>query len=167
MSKCIKCGRELTTGEPLEMYNGKCAKCYYEERNDVDDAVTYGTLGRFKILSEEEYIRLQNQIKLKQQLAKQGQEIKLKNDKLCELKRQLRDCQNALKRKTQSNRDLQSLRYKANRQFAINELAEVERLLYESHYREIDGKYYTEMEDVESLIDSRIKFLEGEKDVKD
>lgn len=160
MSKCIICGRELTTSEPIEMYNGKCAKCYYEEQNDVDDAVTYGTIGRFKILSEEEYIRLQNQIKLKQQLAKQGQEIKLKNDKLCELKRQLRDCQNALKRKTQSNRDLQSLRYKANRQFAINELAEVERLLYESHYREIDGKYYAEYEDIKNLIDNRIKGLE-------
>lgn len=52
-------------------------------------------------------------------------------------------------------------------QLAIQELAEVERLLYESHYREIDGKYYAEMEDIESLIDSRIKFLEGEKDVKD
>lgn len=52
-------------------------------------------------------------------------------------------------------------------QLAIQELAEVERLLYESHYREIDGKYYAEMEDIENLIYSRIKFLEGEKDVKD
>ena len=50
--------------------------------------------------------------------------------------------------------------------FAIQELAEVERLLYESHYKEIDNKYYAEYEDINSLIDSRIKALEelkGEK----
>lgn len=47
-------------------------------------------------------------------------------------------------------------------QLAIQELAEVERLLYESHYKEIDGKYYAEYEDIESLIDRRIKALKGE-----
>ena len=45
-------------------------------------------------------------------------------------------------------------------QLAIQELAEVERLLYESHYKEIDGKYYAEYEDINNLIDSRIKALE-------
>lgn len=44
---------------------------------------------------------------------------------------------------------------------AIQELAEVERLLYESHYKEIDGKYYAEYEDIKSLIDSRMKTLKG------
>ena len=51
-------------------------------------------------------------------------------------------------------------------QLAIQELAEIERLLYESHYKEIDNKYYAEYEDINSLIDSRIKVLEelkGEK----
>ena len=55
-------------------------------------------------------------------------------------------------------------------QFAIQELAEVERLLYESHYKEIDNRYYAEYEDIKNLIDSRIQALEelkGEKDVED
>lgn len=53
------------------------------------------------------------------------------------------------------------------KQLAIQELAEVERLLYESHYKEIDNRYYAEYEDIKNLIDSRIKALEelkGEKD---
>lgn len=45
-------------------------------------------------------------------------------------------------------------------QLAIQELVEIERLLYESHYKEIDNKYYAEYEDINSLIDSRIKALE-------
>lgn len=53
------------------------------------------------------------------------------------------------------------------KQLAIQELAEVERLLYESHYKEIDNRYYAEYEDIKNLIDSRIKALEelkGEKE---
>lgn len=49
-------------------------------------------------------------------------------------------------------------------QLAISELAEVERLLYESHYKEIEGKYYAEMQDIKNLIDYRIKCLGGESD---
>lgn len=45
-------------------------------------------------------------------------------------------------------------------QLAIQELAEVESLLYESRYKRIGNKYYVEYEDVNSLIDSRIKALE-------
>lgn len=53
------------------------------------------------------------------------------------------------------------------KQLAIQELSEVERLLYESHYKEIDNRYYAEYEDIKNLIDSRIQALEelkGEKD---
>lgn len=46
------------------------------------------------------------------------------------------------------------------KQLAIQELAEVERLLYESHYKEIDNRYYAEYEDIKNLIDSRIQALE-------
>ena len=56
------------------------------------------------------------------------------------------------------------------KQLAIQELSEVERLLYESHYKEIDNRYYAEYEDIKNLIDSRIQALEelkGEKDVED
>lgn len=63
---------------------------------------------------------------------------------------------------------VQVLQQKQNQtQLAIQELAEVERLLYESHYKEIDNRYYAEYEDIENLIDSRIQALEelkGEKD---
>ena len=45
-------------------------------------------------------------------------------------------------------------------QLAIQELVEIERLLYESHYKEIDNTYYAEYEDINNLIDSRIKALE-------
>ena len=45
-------------------------------------------------------------------------------------------------------------------QLAIQELEKIERLLYESHYKEIDNKYYAEYEDINNLIDSRIKALE-------
>ena len=31
MSKCIKCGRELTSAEIPEFYNGMCEKCYKEQ----------------------------------------------------------------------------------------------------------------------------------------
>ena len=31
MSKCIICGRELTSGESPEMYNNMCLKCYQEQ----------------------------------------------------------------------------------------------------------------------------------------
>lgn len=31
MSKCIKCGRKLTSGETLEIYSGMCGKCYEEQ----------------------------------------------------------------------------------------------------------------------------------------
>ena len=44
-------------------------------------------------------------------------------------------------------------------QLAIQELVEIERLLYESHYKEIDNKYYAEYADINNLIDSRIKAL--------
>ena len=45
-------------------------------------------------------------------------------------------------------------------QLAIQELVEIERLLYESHYKEIDNKYYAEYEDINNLINSRIEALE-------
>ena len=32
MSKCIICGRELTSGESPEMYNNMCLKCYQEQK---------------------------------------------------------------------------------------------------------------------------------------
>ena len=107
---------------------------------------------------------LRTQIKeLKQQLKEKGQEINIKNNKLAELKKELTICKDKLRRKTQSNRDLQHRVHNVNTQLAIQELAEVERLLYESHYKEIDNKYYAEYEDINNLIYSRIKALEESK----
>lgn len=58
-----------------------------------------------------------------------------------------------------ANRRVQELE-RLQTQLAIQELSEVERLLYESRYKRIGNKYYVEYEDINSLIDSRIKALE-------
>ena len=93
---------------------------------------------------------------LKQQLAEKDKEIerlknlfKLNNEVVINQGKEIFDLR------------VQILQQKQNQtQLAIQELAEIERLLYESHYKEIDNKYYAEYEDINSLIDSRIKALE-------
>lgn len=47
--------------------------------------------------------------------------------------------------------------------FAVAEFEELKRILYESHYREINGKCYLEMEDFEAVVNCRIKELEEKK----
>src|SRR5699024_3808462 len=66
---------------------------------------------------------------LKQQLDKMGQEISIKNNKISELKKELTICKDSLRRKTQSNRDLQHRVHNVNTQLAINELEKVKILL--------------------------------------
>ena len=93
------------------------------------------------------------------QLAEKDKEIKVRNDKLGKLKKQLTDCLNSLKRKTQSNRDLQSIRYKANRQFAIQELEKVKTLIQNAI--NFERPNFVEVYDA---INKQIKKLKGEKD---
>lgn len=47
--------------------------------------------------------------------------------------------------------------------FAVAELEELKRILYESHYQEINEKCYLEMEDFEAVVNCKIKELEEKK----
>ena len=96
----------------------------------------------------------QNEIQqIKQQLAEKDKEI-------AHLKDAVNMCQ-SIKRYDIGEMLIENAKLKQNQtQLAIQELAGIERLLYESHYKEIDNKYYAEYEDINSLIDSRIKALE-------
>lgn len=93
---------------------------------------------------------------LKQQLAEKDKEIeRLKN--LFELNNEVVINQG----KEMFDLRVQVLQQKQNQiQLAIQELVEIERLLYESHYKEIDNKYYAEYEDINNLINGRIEALE-------
>ena len=63
MSKCIICGRELTSGEPPEMYNNMCLKCY-QEQNYAEYPFKQGVTDYQKQIDQ-----------LKQQLAEKDKEI--------------------------------------------------------------------------------------------
>lgn len=180
MSKCIKCGRELTSAEIPEFYNGMCEKCY-KEQNCAEYLFKQGIYDYQNLIEQ-----LKQQLEEKDKLIEFGkEEIRKRNKRIDEIVERDR------KLFEDKNNEIESLNKRVNRyenmfrsrinrtgdmqkdielyinQLAINELAEVERLLYESHYREIDCKYYAEMEDIERLIDNRIKWLQGEKDVED
>lgn len=135
---CDVCGRKVNG---CHYINGMsfCEKCYQE---------TFGKDNQ------------QNEIQqLKQQLKEKDKEIE-------KLKQQYTILENENGKLTT---ELIMDKYKKaqkevsfGKQLAIQELAEIERLLYESHYKEIDNKYYAEYEDINNLIDSRIKALEKE-----
>ena len=105
---------------------------------------------------------------LKQQLDKMGQEINIKNNKISELKKELTICKDSLRRKTQSNRDLQHRVHNVNTQLAINELEKVKEQLDKeiiiiSNFDEMKKqlKYLVE---ILVYIQQRIKELKGEKE---
>lgn len=111
----------------------------------------------FNDIDELEKNKLLEINKLKQQLAEKDKEIE-------KLKQQYTILENENGKLTT---ELIMDKYKKaqkevsfGKQLAIQELAEVERLLYESHYKEIGNRYYAEYEDIKNLIDSRIKALE-------
>ena len=90
---------------------------------------------------------------LKQQLAEKDKKIEMLNT----IKNNAIECADLFKVAL-------SIRQK---DLAIQELSEVERLLYESHYKEIDNRYYAEYEDIKILIDSEIQQLEELKEGKE
>ena len=100
---------------------------------------------------------------LRQQLSKMGEEINIKNKKLAELKKELTICKDTLRRKTQSNRDLQHRVHKVNTEFAIKELQHIEDLLF-SKAMQITGtsvdsvRLYT----INEIISGEIEKLKGE-----
>lgn len=65
------------------------------------------------------YLESLDQIdQLKQQLEEKGKEINIKNNKLCELKKQLQNCQNEIIRLKASNKNLMSVIWKTKRERA-------------------------------------------------
>lgn len=94
---------------------------------------------------------------LKQQLDKMGQEINIKNNKLSELKKELTICKDSLRRKTQSNRDLQHRVHNVNTQLAINELEKVKILLQNAI--KYEGHTFVGIYDA---VNNQIKELKGE-----
>ena len=90
---------------------------------------------------------------LRQQLSKMGEEINIKNKKLAELKKELTICKDTLRRKTQSNRDLQHRVHNVNTQLAINEL---EKVIIITQWK------FSNVVDVVKYIEQRIKQLKGE-----
>lgn len=188
MSKCIKCGRELTSAEIPEFYNGMCEKCY-KEKNYAEYPFKQGI---------NDY---QNQLdQLKQQLEEKGKEINIKNNKLCELKKQLQNCQNEIIRLKASNKNLMSVIWKTKRERANkgrqvcqsqNESIKYKKLLNKSGQNQkllaiqelektlnfienvfdkalkscsLNNGYYDQILD---FIDQQIKEIKGEKDVED
>ena len=164
---CDICGREVNG---CSIVNGMkfCAKCYQEtfgkdnQQNEIQQLKQQleekdEQIKKRVMVYEKQFIEQTDEIySLKQQLAEKDKEIeRLKN--LFELNNEVVINQG----KEIFDLRVQVLQQKQNQtQIAINELAEVERLLYESHYKEIDNKYYAEYEDINNLIDSRIKALE-------
>lgn len=159
MSKCIKCGRELTTSEPIEMYNGMCTNCYWGSHmsarivaiDDSSDDIAYGTFGKFKMLSEEEYDKLQTEIKqLKKQLKEKDKLIEFGRKEIRKRNRRIDEIVERDKKLFEDkNKEIESLNKRVDRyenmfrsriartgdiqkdielyikQLAINELAEV------------------------------------------
>ena len=115
--------------------------------------------GEFEVSFVDKRIEQINQLKL--QLKEKGKEIKIRNDKLDELKKQLANCHKSLKRKTQSNRDLQHLKHKTNTQLAISELEKVKEWLEPKYFD------YEQINYLSKIIDKQIKELKGEKDDTD
>lgn len=95
MSKCIKCGRELTSAEIPEFYNGMCEKCC-KEQNCAEYPFKQGI-----------YDYQQQIDQLKQQLAEKDEQIKKRvmvyekqfieqTDEIYSLKQQLAEKQNTI-----------------------------------------------------------------------
>lgn len=107
---------------------------------------------------------------LKKQIKENGKEINTKNNKLAELKKELTICKDTLRRKTQSNRDLQHRVHNVNTQLAIQELEKVNGILTDTiievtqdefdlnklcYLEEISARFYEKMQ-------QQIKELKGE-----
>lgn len=185
MSKCIKCGRELTSAEIPEFYNGMCEKCC-KELNCAEYPFKQGI---------NDY---QNQIdQLKQQLDEKDTRIAELEDKdwyeacIKQLEEQNNRLIDTLKEKDKEiellkhlgNHEITVEMFKENtkliiekRQFAISELEKVKKLTenllekfcnsWEYNQKYMRGHRHIEYYDLIQGIDNQIKELKGEKDAE-
>lgn len=146
MSKCIKCGRELTSAEIPEFYNGMCEKCS-KELNCAEYPFKQGIYDYQKQLDQ-----------LKQQLAEKDKEIeRLKN--LFELNNEVVINQG----KEIFDLRVQVLQQKQNQtQLALQELEKVKTLIQNAI--NFEKPNFVEVYDA---INKQIKELKGEKDAED
>lgn len=184
---CDVCGRKVNG---CHYINGMsfCEKCYQEtfgkdnQQNEIQQLKQQLAEKDKEIahLKEKDNYHLRYELagadetitNLKQQLAVKGQEINIKNNKLAELKKELTICKDKLRRKTQSNRDLQHRVHNVNTQLAIQELEKVKNkcngmyeLWLDSNYKE--NMYNNEdiagvFEDISVFTNDLIKKLKGE-----
>lgn len=162
MSKCIKCGRELTSAEIPEFYNGMCEKCS-KELNCAEYPFKQGIYDYQKQLDQ-----------LKQQLAEKDKEIerlknlfKLNNEVVINQGQEIFDLR------------VQVLQQKQNQtQLAIQELEKVKENLKQleinidnqagfSQGYKLELKQKSLYKNVYKTIDQQINELKGEKDVED
>lgn len=157
MSKCIKCGRELNTGETLEIYSGMCGKCY-EEQYDKFVKKIYGKY-LFGVIENP----LRQQIdQLKQQLAEKDKEIE-------SLTNRTNRYENMFRSRINRTGDMQKDIELYVKQLAIQELEKLRNDIWELDI----GDYYLQnggilenikikRADVLKLIDQQINDLRGE-----
>lgn len=143
MSKCIKCGRELTSAEIPEFYNGMCEKCHREQNFDEYP---------FKQCIYD----YQQQIdQLKHQLEEKDKEIeRLKTKQELTFMHSKEDYFQRCNLLEEANIKLQF----TQTQLAIQELEKVKML--------IEWKFNSIIE-VREYLQQQIKELKGEKDVED
>lgn len=155
MSKCIKCGRELTSAEIPEFYNGMCEKCC-KELNCAEYPFKQGI---------NDY---QNQIdQLKQQLAEKDCRIEELEGQFayeCECNKQLVELQKQLAEKDKEIELLNAMISTLpahDKEIKEYELEKVKDFILENTMLE------TETAAVLTYIYQQIKELKGEKDVED
>ena len=162
MSKCIKCGRELTSAEIPEFYNGMCEKCHREQNFDEYP---------FKQCIYD-YQNLINQ--LKQQLAEKDKEIANLQVLIIENKNDVKEMRefkigdNDYDLTDEDARNDIKCQIEHQTQLAIQELEKVKDTL--KHFCNIhNDEYYGVKAEVKGIeldvcesIDYQIKVLKGE-----
>lgn len=150
MSKCIKCGRELTSAEIPEFYNGMCEKCY-KEKNYAEYPFKQGI---------NDY---QQQIdQLKQQLAEKDKEIE-------HLVKRIDKYENLFRSRIARTGDIQKDIELYVKQLTIQELEKVKNYFIEEcedgdGIKTEDRVIKKDIYEVADFIENQIKELKGNND---
>lgn len=162
IQRCKKCGDLIWSSDVHDMVWCKCGAIAIDggedyckvtgNLDDMEDVKPIDALNHLKDLvtrlsTEIEHANEQLKAKESVNLIYQNT-LSLKRDDFKELVGELNKLKSQLKDA-----------HKDKIEFAIDEFEELKRILYESHYKETDGKCYLEMEDFEAVVNCRIKEL--------